>query len=181
MVAASNGTDPKAGLERLNQLLESPETLEGLESFAEKLPELNASIDLVSSFFQNSSRLAENTNGILKTARDAFSDTDAELQIDRLRRAAQTGGVLADEFGDTLSDPRTTESLKQLIEMLPKLVAVLTVVDQFLESSSRFAENLNDIVRTARQAAQKNWPDLLDRQDLLELPNHLLSIAKSPA
>lgn len=179
-MAASPQAQPLEGIERLNALLDDPETLAGLESFVDKLPDLNAAIDLISSFFASSSRIAENTNGILRTARDAFVGSETDEQISRFQRVAETGSVLADELGEPLSDPQTIESVKQLIEMLPKLVAMLSILEQFMSSSSRFAENLNQVVKTARDAANEKWPDIMKRQDLLELPGHVLNIVDSP-
>ena len=176
----SNGEHQNA-VDRLNTLLDDPETMGGLEQFLTRLPELNATVELLSGFLANSSRLAENANGIISTARKAAGDIDAVEQGERLRGAVERGTRIAETLGETLSDPETLESMKSLVDMLPKLVAFAQILEQFLESSSRFAENVNTIVATARKAAADKWPDLLDRQGLLDLPQQVHELINSPS
>ncbi len=176
----SNG-DPNAAMARLSELLDDPQTLGGLEEFLHRLPELNATLELVSGFLASSSRIAENANGIVGTARKAMGGTDAYEQAEKLRDAVTRGARIAGRLGEPLSEPETLESVRSLMEMLPKLVAMLQVFEQFLANSSRFAENVNSIVTTARKAAESKWPDLLDRQGLLELPQQVHQIINSPS
>lgn len=170
-----------AALARLKGMLDDPGTLDGLEQFVERLPELNATIELLSGFLANSSRIAENASGIVGTARKALGVTDAYEQTQSIKETVERGARIADELGGPLSEPETLQSMRTLVEMLPKLVAILQVFEQFLESSSRFAENVNTIVTTARRAAEDKWPDLLDRQGLLDLPQQVHSLINSPS
>ncbi len=179
-MTVSNG-HPSDANERLQALLADPETVTALEDALDRLPELTATIDLISGFLANSSRIAENVNGIVTTAREAASEGDPAAGIDRVKRLATTGSRVADELGDPLSDPELLRSIRDLLEMLPRLVAVLGMLEAFLQNSSRFAENVNGIVNTARRAAEDKWPDLTDRQGLLSLPQQLLDIVNRPA
>ena len=63
MIAQS---DQQAGIEKLRTLLDDPETLTGIEQFVSKLPELNATMELVTGFLSSSSRMADNANGIVE-------------------------------------------------------------------------------------------------------------------
>ena len=139
------------GIDRLNALLEDPNTFKGLEEFVAKLPEINDAMELIRSFLASSSRMADNANGIMKTARDAMGDFDAYETQERLRTAATAGTRVASELGPTLSDPETLANVRRLAEMLPKLVDTMGLLEQFLAGSSRFADNLNSIVSTARR------------------------------
>jgi hypothetical protein len=98
-----------------------------------------------------------------------------------MMQAAGTGTRLLDEMREPLNDPETVTSLKHLLEMVPKLVAVADILEQFLAGSTRFAENLNDIVQTARDAAEKAWPEMSSRQGLLDLPGEILAVVENPA
>ena len=171
--------ESNAALARLSGLLEDPQTMAGLEQFMERLPELNATLELISGFLASSSRIAENANGIVGTARKAFGEVDGAGQVERLKDAVEAGTRIAEELGEPLSDPENLESMRALVEMLPKLVAILQVFEQFLTSSSRFAENVNGIITMARKAAENKWPDLLDRQGLLDLPQQVHELINS--
>ncbi len=173
--------DVREGIDRLRALLDDPETLAGIERFAEKLPEINATMELITGFLTSSSRMADNANGIVATAREAMGDTDLYEATERVKKAASTGARVAEDLGPALSDPETLESVKAIVEKLPRLVSLLQMLEQFLAGPSRFADNMNSIVSTARQAAESHWPDLLDRQGILSLPGQVLEIVSSPA
>ena len=171
--------ETNAAMARLSGLIEDPETMAGLEHFMQRLPELNATLEILTGFLASSSRIADNANGIIGTAREAFGGVDAGEQVERLKGAMSTGTRIAEELGEPLSDPANLESMRQLVEMLPKLVSTMQILEQFLTSSSRFADNVNSIVMTAREAAEKHWPDLMDRQGLLDLPNQVHELITS--
>ncbi len=179
-MTVSNGTHADSG-ERLQALLDDPENVAALEDALTRLPELTATIDLISNFLAGSSRIAENANGIINTARESMAGVDMPEQVERMKRLAATGNRVAEELGDPLSDPELMASMRELLEMLPRLVALLKVFEMFLANSSRFAENVNSIVTTARRAAEDKWPELTDRQGLLSLPQQLLDVVNSPA
>lgn len=177
--ADPTGDDGRVALERLMQ---DPETAASVAEFLRKLPELNAAVDVLRDFVHSSSRLADNAADIVQTARTAAAAEGASMErMESLMRAAGTGTRLLEEMAEPLGDPETVTSLRELVEMVPKLVAVLDILEQFVSGSSRFAENLNDIVLTARKAAEKAWPELGDRQSLLDLPGELLQVVESPA
>ena len=169
---------------RLQALLSDPETVAALEGAIERLPEFTAAVGLLSSFLASSSRIAENANGIVNTAREALGGGNGNgtgLRVERIREWAHTGSRVADELQDPLSDPENLRSIRELLDMLPQLVATLKMLELFMANSSRFAENLNSIVTTARRAAEDRWPDLMDRQGILALPTKLLDVVDSPA
>jgi uncharacterized protein YjgD (DUF1641 family) len=171
---------------RLQAMLSDPDTVAALEGAIEKLPEFTAAVGLLSSFLANSSRIAENANGIVNTAREALganrdNGNGGGLRVEQIREWAHTGSRVAEELGDPLSDPENLRSIRELLDMLPQLVATLKMLELFMENSSRFAENINSIVTTARRAAEDRWPDLMDRQGVLTLPNKLLDVVDSPA
>ena len=169
---------------RLQAMLSDPDTVAALEGAIEKLPEFTAAVGLLSSFLANSSRIAENANGIVNTAREALGNGNGNgvgVRVDQIREWANTGSRVAEELRDPLSDPENLKSIRELLDMLPQLVATLKMLELFMENSSRFAENINSIVTTARRAAEDRWPDLMDRQGVLTLPNKLLDVVDSPA
>jgi uncharacterized protein YjgD (DUF1641 family) len=177
-------TEQDEAARRLQALLSDPETVAALEGAIEKLPEFTAAVGLLSSFLASSSRIAENANGIVNTAREALGGANGNGtagRIDRIREWADTGSRVAEELGDPLSNPENLRSIRELLDMLPQLVATLKILELFMENSSRFAENLNSIVNTARRAAADRWPDLMDRQGVLTLPTKLLDVVDSPA
>lgn len=177
--ADATGDDGRAALERL---MEDPATVSSLAEFLRRLPELNAALDVLRDFVHSSSRLADNAADIVQTARTAAAAEGASMdRLESLMRAAGTGTRLLEEMAEPLDQPETVTSLRELIEMVPKLVAVLDILEQFVAGSSRFAENLNDIVLTARKAAEKTWPELESRKSLLDLPGELLQVVESPA
>jgi len=162
-------------------LIDDPDTFDAIEQFVQKLLEINSTIELLVNFLASSSRMADNANGIVSTAREALGDTDLYETSERIKQAASTGTRMADEVVPTLSKPETIESIKQLMEMLPRLVEMMQLMEQFAAGLSRFAENLNSIVSTERKAAEDKWPDLLDRQGIIALPGKVLDVVNSPA
>lgn len=180
MIAGSEKSDVT-----IEGMLEKPEVAQSVAEFLEKLPDINASLDVLRAFLESSTRLAENANDIVLTAREAAAKNGAgengSSRVEDLLDAANTGTRVLSELSDPLSDPETLTNLRALLEMVPKLVTAADILDQFMSSSTRFAENLNDIVVTARKAAEKSWPDLKDRQDLLGLPGEVLKVVESPA
>ena len=167
------------GIERLAELLDDDQAMEGFERFVEQLPELNATLELLSSFIASAPRIAENANGIVGTAREALSENDFAEQVSRVRSAAETGGTLIDELGPSLTDPEALESLKKLLEMMPRMVAILQMSEQFIQGASRFADNVNGIVNTAREAGGWDWIKQFGDASMADLPTKILDIVNS--
>ncbi|MEN1704387.1 MAG: DUF1641 domain-containing protein, partial [Planctomycetota bacterium] len=167
--------------ESIARLLEDDQVAQSLEELVGKLPELNAVLDIMRQFVTSSSRLADNANDIIRTAKDGFGNGKSLAdRVGELQTAAEQGGKLAGQLGGPVTNDETIESLKSLIGMLPDLVATLKIVEQFLANSTRFAENLNAIVQTARDAKPGSFLEGLDREVLLDLPTKALELVKSP-
>ena len=75
---AEQGRNPDAVVE----LLKDPATAHSVAEFLEKLPDLNATLDVLRSFVVSSSRLADNASDIVQTARDAAGKE--HLSVERL-------------------------------------------------------------------------------------------------
>lgn len=179
MVTHDSG--PKASLDRLARILDDDDAFNGLERFIETLPDLNATLELVSQFVGAAPRIAENANQIVGTARHAFGDGDFAGHVEKARRAAATGDTLVGQLGPTLTHPETLESLRQLMESLPKLLAVMQMLEQFVQGASRFADNVNGIIATARTAGNENWIELMGNKELIGLPAKVLDLINSPS
>lgn len=164
---------------RLAELLGDEQAFAGFERFVAQLPELNATIELLTGFLGNAPNIAENANGIIGTAREAMNGHDLGASVDRVKSAAETGGTLIDELGPSMTDPASIESLKKLLEMLPRMVAILQMAEQFIEGASRFADNVNGIVTTARHAGGWEWLGQLNDPAIAELPAKVLEIVNS--
>lgn len=179
MISHDDHTTPD---QRLAQLLDDPAAFEGLQRFIEKLPELNATLELLTQFLASAPRIAENASDIVGTARHAFPDSDLSEHVQRLRDAASLGNTVVEELGPTLTQQQTLDAIKRLADQLPKLLDVISMIEQFIQGASRFADNVNGIITTARHANPNGGKDApFITPEMTQLPAKILEIVNSAA
>lgn len=164
--------------------LADPTVAEAIDNLLRMSPDLAGAASLLIGFVQRSSQIAENVNGIVDTARQASSGPDgragaglAELvaKKDRLLRLVE----LAERLEPVLSNPETLRSLTTLVESLPKITAMLRLVELFIGRSSDMAENFNGVVDTFRTAINKRWTNEAERDRIARLPGRLMDTIES--
>lgn len=166
--------------------MSDPAIAESVDDLVRMLPDLAGAARLLVGFVQRSSQIAENVNGIVDTARQAAAGSDGRAGAglgdlaalkDRFTRAL----ALVDALAPLLEKPETVASLLRVVESLPKLTAMMTLLEMFLARSSDIAENLNGVVDTFRTAINARWTNDAERARIAALPGRLMDTIESEA
>jgi hypothetical protein len=162
----------------------------GLSRLAARADEIVALLDIVGSGIARGPEIADNINGLVQIARDAAGPqgeriADAGAALTRLRALVESDSFKALEAA--LQDPRTGTSIVALLDRSSDLLALVDILDKFVQRGPEFADNVNSFVATARGAKLPlNVAEFLtalgklDYVGLISLTNTLYPLLSSP-
>jgi uncharacterized protein YjgD (DUF1641 family) len=164
--------------------------IEGLTRLAARSEEIVALLDIVGSGIARGPEIADNVNGLVQIARDAAGpqgERVAELgaALNRLRDLVGSASFKALETA--LRDPRTGASIVNLLDRSADLLALVDILDKFVQRGPEFADNVNKLVGVARGfTLPLNVAEFLtalgklDYVGLISLTNTLYPLLASP-
>ncbi len=165
-------------------------SVEGLKRLAARADEIVALVDIIGAGLARGPEFADNVNGLVQLARNAAGpqgERIAELTgaVARLRALVESDSFKTLEAA--LQDPATGASLVKLLDRSGDLVALVDILDRFVQRGPEFADNVNSLVGVARGIkipldvpAFLEALGKLDYVGLIGLTNTLYPILASP-
>jgi uncharacterized protein YjgD (DUF1641 family) len=172
-------SEPSAAQEQLLARLSEEKTIDALNKLLDRLDVIAFAADALSGFLSRADVVAESVaESVADLKKMTGQETSAGEVISKIPQLAKASVQLADvtanpafarllnsDLLDRLGDPKTIQSLKDVLDRLELAAFVLESVDGFLRRSEVIGQALSDDVHDLKMASQ---PDIAKFKEVLQ-------------
>lgn len=171
-------SEPSAAQEQLLARLSDEKTIDGLNRLLDRLDVIAFAADALSGFLSRADVVAESVaSSVADLKKMTGNETTAGEVIGKIPQLAKASVQLADatanpaferlmasDLLDRLGDPKTIQSLKDVLDRLELAAFVLESIDGFLKRSEGIGQALSDDVQDLKKATQ---PDIQKLKEVM--------------